>query len=211
LPPRARFARRPVGQRKLARYLVFGKAHGMRKKMKIRTARAIFKISNLDPAIDKAFANLYRALVDQRPCDLSGFKQAALEFFGRARGNTTLQDRFFSNLSPLAKLHFNNEHWHKAENVWRMALEPALEWESQHPGEFIHKGTPFYFWGMAAISRGELDLGYTLMHQALKEDIRTQNTENPQIPAFAFAILDYDNVRPSGTGRYLWPDFLMVF
>jgi hypothetical protein len=76
--------------------------------------------------------------------------------------------------------------------VWRLALEPALEWESQHPGEFIHKGTPFYFWGMAAISRGELDLGYALMHQALEED--TQNTRTPQTPAFAFAILDYDNV-----------------
>ncbi|MFB0534490.1 MAG: hypothetical protein ACETWR_05870, partial [Anaerolineae bacterium] len=60
--------------------------------------------------------------------------------------------------------------------------------------EFIHKGTPFYFWGMAAISRGELDLGYALMHQALEEDIRTHNTDHPQTPAFAFAVLDYDNV-----------------
>lgn len=162
--------------------------------MRIRTARAIFEISSLEPDIDQAFTNLYRALVDQYPCDLSDFRQAALEFFDRARGDATLQDRFFSNLSHLANLHFNNEHWHKAESVWRMALGPALEWESHHPGEFIHKGTPFYFWGMAAISRGELDLGYTLMHQALEEDIRAQNTERPKTPAFAFAILDYDNV-----------------
>jgi hypothetical protein len=164
------------------------------RKMEIRTAHAIFNISSLDPDIDQAFTNLYRAWVYQHPCNLSDFQQAALEFFDRARGDTTLQDRFFSNLGPLANLYFNNEHWHKAENVWRMALEPALEWESRCPGEFIHKGTPFYFWGMAAISRGELDLGYTLMHQALEEDIRTHNTEHPQTPAFFFAILDYDNV-----------------
>lgn len=162
--------------------------------MRIKTALAIFEIPGLEPAIDEAFAGLYKALVDQHPCDLGSFRQAALEFFDRARGDTTLQDRFFSNFGPLASLHFSNEHWHRAENVWRMALKPAREWESQHPGEFIHKGTPFYFWGMAAISRGELDSGYALMHQALEEDIRTHNTRNPQTPAFAFAILDYDNV-----------------
>jgi hypothetical protein len=162
--------------------------------MRIRTAHAMFEILSLDPDIDQAFADLYRALVDQQPCGLSDFRQAALEFFDRARGDATLQDRFFSNFSALANLHFNNEHWHRAENVWRVALEPALEWESQNPREFIHKGTPFYFWGMAAISRGELDLGYTLMHQAFEEDIRTHHVEHPQSPASAFATLDYDNV-----------------
>lgn len=162
--------------------------------MRIRTARASFEITSLDPVIDDAFANLYAALVDQHPWDHSAFRQAALEFFDRASGDATAHDTFFNNFRHLANLHFQNEHWHKAENLWRMALEPALEWESQHLGEFIHKGTPFYFWGMAAISRGELDLGYTLMHQALEEDIRTSNTQYPQVPAFLFAVLDYDNV-----------------
>ena len=46
---------------------------------------------------------------------------------------------------------FPRELWHRAEDFWRRAVQPALDWEMNHPGRFIHKGTPFYFWGMAVM------------------------------------------------------------
>ena len=31
-------------------------------------------------------------------------------------------------------------------------------------------GTPFYFWGMTAILRGEIDRDYLFMHRSVKEN-----------------------------------------
>jgi len=46
---------------------------------------------------------------------------------------------------------------------------------------------------MAAICRGELDIGYPLMHQALQEDIRTSGVQKPKTPAYSFATFDFIN------------------
>lgn len=123
------------------------------------------------------------------------FDQASLEFFDRANDDTSLHDRYFSHLAAyINDTFFRRELWHRAEELWRRIVQPAFDWEANHPGRYIHKGTPFYFWGMASISRGELDKGYPLMHQALQEDIRTHHTSRPRTPAFAFATLDYANL-----------------
>lgn len=81
--------------------------------------------------------------------------------------------------------------WDQAENIWELALEPAIEWEEKNKGKRIHKGGPYYFWGMTAIQRGDIDRGYALMHQALEEDVLTHNKKNPDTPSLAFASLNY--------------------
>jgi hypothetical protein len=131
-------------------------------------------------------------ILDQPPYIDEQFDQTSLEFFDRANDDTSLHDSYFSHIAAIINnTFFPRELWHRAEAFWRRVVQPALDWETRHPGRFIHKGTPFYFWGMAAISRGELDMGYPLMHQALQEDIRTQRNQRPNTPAYAFATLDY--------------------
>ncbi len=73
-------------------------------------------------------------------------------------------------------------------------MESTIEWEENNKGKRIHKGGPYYFWGMTAIQRGDLDRGYVLMHQALEEDVITSGQEFPDTPAFAFVSLNYAKV-----------------
>lgn len=129
---------------------------------------------------------------EQEPFVDQSFDRASLEFFDKANDDPAWHDHYFNYLAAFSNGFSQHELWHKAENFLQRTIQPALEWEKNHPGRFIHKGTAFYFWGMAAICRGELDMGYPLMHQALQEDIRTHQTGTPNTPAFAFATLDYD-------------------
>jgi hypothetical protein len=78
----------------------------------------------------------------------------------------------------------------QAEQIWHLALLPAQKWEENNPEKFIHKGTAYYFWGMTAILRGDIDKGYALMHQAVEEDKRTSNLPFPKSPATALVTLD---------------------
>lgn len=133
---------------------------------------------------------------DQPPYADDSFNRASLDFFDRANDDASLHDSYFSQLAAFINpVFFQRELWHRAEEIWRRVVQPALSWEANHPGRYIHKGTPFYFWGMAAILRGELDIGFPLMHQALQEDVRTLGDQHPQTPAYRFATLDYTNLQ----------------
>jgi len=70
-------------------------------------------------------------------------------------------------------------------------VECVTEWERTNPTKHIHKGTPYYFWGMTAVLGGDLDRGFLLMHQALSEDVHLTGSSIPPTPAFAFVSLDY--------------------
>lgn len=141
-------------------------------------------------------------LMDEEPFMGEEFDRLSNLFFDRVIGNTRFHDQYFSYLATIANQYFEHELWHKAELFWQRAVQPALQWESENEGQLIHKGTPFYFWGMAAILRGELDMGYPLMHQALQEDIRIHNDIRPNTPAFSFSTLDYENVEQAFR---MWP------
>ncbi|NPA72010.1 MAG: hypothetical protein GXO35_04200 [Gammaproteobacteria bacterium] len=147
-------------------------------------------------------------LSENEPFVSEEFDRLSLEFFDRSNGDPALHDRYYNNLAWLINRFFQRELWHKAEMYWSRILRPALEWEAKNPGRFIHKGTPYYFWGMASISRGELDMGYLLMHQALQEDIRTHNNERPNTPAFAFATFDFTKIDQAFR---IWPEYQARF
>jgi hypothetical protein len=72
-----------------------------------------------------------------------------------------------------------------------MALSPVLEFEMNNPGREAHKGTAYYFWGITSILKGDIDKGYTLMHQAVEEDIATTSNQFPNTPAYALASLNF--------------------
>lgn len=155
----------------------------------------IFHIEDLDAPMDKAFLALYAAYLSNHPYNWADFEKAALEFFsGETGANASAQDKFFTNFTIIWRRLFNSRRLDDAESLWEMALRPALIWESQHPDNFIHKGTPFYFWGGTSILKGDLDRGYALMHQAVEEDVRTTRDQFPNTPAFALVTLNYAKV-----------------
>jgi len=162
--------------------------------MKFVVGGQTFDLYDLDASIDKAFLDLYAAYLSKHPCNWADFEKVAIEFFSGTGANSSAQDNFFSNFTIIWRRLFNSRRLDEAESLWAMALRPALTWESQHPHNFIHKGTPFYFWGGTSILKGDLDRGYALMHQAVEEDVRTTEEQFPNTPAFALVTLNYAKV-----------------
>ena len=162
--------------------------------MQFVMAGMVFSINSLEPDIDKAFFDLHEAFSSNRAYNLADFEKATLAFFDNTVSDASAHDRYFNNFTLIWRSLLNSNRLDQAEQLWAMALQPALAWEKQHQGSFIHKGTPFYFWGMSAILKGDIDRGHALMHQALKEDIRTSGNPSPNTPAFAFATLNYMKV-----------------
>ena len=159
--------------------------------MKFVMGGRVFILEELDTAMNAAFLDLHRAYFSEYPLDWRNFEAAALEFFDGAGASSSAQDAFFNNFTVIWRSLLNSGRLDEAESLWQMAVQLALTWERQHPGRFIHKGTPFYFWGMTAILRGDLDRGYALMHQAVEEDVRTSGSRYPDTPAFALVTLNY--------------------
>jgi len=146
-----------------------------------------------DTTVTEAFLELYNSFLDGK-IDLERLNMAAYEFFNRIDGTpdaSALQDAFFNNYGAIWRPFLDHHQYLHAEKVWEGALQPVLDWERQNSGHFIHKGTPFYFWGIIAILKGDLDKGFMLIHQAVSEDRRTQQTPLPGTPAFALVTLNY--------------------
>jgi len=141
--------------------------------------------------MDQAFVDLHAAYLSNQPLQWERFKEQAITFFDQNYNNSKATEIFFQNFTIIWKRFLNDGLWDQAENIWRLALEPAIEWEDKNKGKRMHKGGPYYFWGMTAIQRGDIDRGYALMHQALKEDAITHKKKNPDTPALAFASLNY--------------------
>ena len=153
-------------------------------------AGQILPLRRLSAEMDQAFIELYGAFFGGTTADWVRFEAAAARFFAESNVGTQQHDTFFENFAMVW------QHWVKAgrlaqaEELWKLALAPALAWESGDANRRVHKGTPYYFWGMTSILRGDLDRGYVLMHQAVEEDVLTYRQESPDSPAFAFATLN---------------------
>jgi hypothetical protein len=101
---------------------------------------------------------------------------------------------YFNCFTPIFRALLAVRRYDDAEELWRKALSPALKWEREHPGRFLHKGAPYYYWAMAALLKGDIDCGYILMHQALGEDSRTFQDNARNQPSYAFVSLDYARI-----------------
>lgn len=79
----------------------------------------------------------------------------------------------------------------RAPDLFRHTVGLVEEWDAANPAEEPrHKGTPYYWLGMAYTVLGDIDLGFLYMHLALAEDRRTSGERAPRMPAFAFVSLD---------------------
>jgi len=100
-------------------------------------------------------------------------------------------DQFFEKFTAVWLDLLNRRSYIEAQEIWRFALSLAFEWEDNNNQRHgIHKGTPYYFWGVTAILNDELEDGFLLMHQALEEDRRNIHPKTPQTPAYFFVTLD---------------------
>ncbi len=155
----------------------------------------VFGVSFQGPPLDSVLDHLSLDLdLANKSADIQQVPgcEEVFAFFDKEKANTDKQDHFYEGFAGIARELFEHEHWHRAARLLEKSSWLALEWERQNPGFFIHKGTLYYYWGMAAIMSGDLDAGYVLMHQAFREDIRTQGVQQPHTPAFAFATLEYE-------------------
>ena len=167
-----------------------------------RYSKLAENISSLTPALDRAFTQLYEAFSGPKAFDLREFHDAVFEFLDKGENSPTSHDTYFNNFTILWTGYQNSGHFDHAEAVWEMALKPVLRWEHDHPGTFVHKGTPFYFWGMTAILRGEIDRGYLFMHRSVKEDERTNPRNYQKSPGFYFALITERQTKHSDLGSW---------
>jgi hypothetical protein len=151
-------------------------------------------IGALGQPMDQAFDRLHAAYFGNALLPWEVFAAAALQYFDTNAGSTTAQDAYFNAFTVIWGSILDAGRLDHAEHVWKRALEPAQCWEQAHPGQRIHKGTPYYFWAMTALLRGDLDRGYLLMHQAFEEDILTTGQQTPDTPGYAFVSLNYNKV-----------------
>jgi len=117
-------------------------------------------------------------------------KKEIHQYFDRKIGNTDGQDYLFNNIGIIWNLFEINGRTRESQYLWEDILNIVLDWERK-TGERIHKGSIYYFWSKTAISQGEFEKGFFLIHSAYEEDVITQNNKLPNTPAFKTVSLRY--------------------
>jgi len=161
-------------------------------KFVFKIGEQMFQIEDLGEPMNSQFLRLYESHVSIHGFDLNKFRNEALNFFDQNESNYQVHDGFFNNFTIIWQFFLNQKRFKDAEHLWELALSIAYEWENKNQNKRIHKGTPYYFWGVTCILNGDLEKGFLLMHQALEEDKRTDQTNTPKTPVYSFVTLDYE-------------------
>lgn len=155
----------------------------------------------INDSLDKAFLRLYHSFFNDPGYSISNLTEEYLpkfevESLKYLRSHTDYEDikPFIRNLSLIWDYYFWGGRLEDFCFFWRRILRVITHWEKSY-GFQIHKGAALYFWGVSEILRGELDFGFLLMHAAFEEDKRTTNTALPDIPAYKFVSLDFQDSR----------------
>ena len=186
---------------------------------RVSIGKFVFDVHPLgQQTMETAFDCLYqKVMVEEAEPQLDReFRAAASQYFDSYVGSPdapAAHDHYFYGFSPLWAYFRGKGRLDLSEEIWRMALDPAREWEGMHSGQQIDKGLPYYFWAIAALLKGSIDTGYVLAHQAAEEDSRTSSgLKYPDTPAYALVSLNYDKVNQAFKG---WVDeqasFFKVF
>ncbi|MGB2727353.1 MAG: hypothetical protein WBD09_02610 [Halobacteriota archaeon] len=162
-------------------------------KFAFKIGEQMFQIEDLGEVMNSQFLRLHESHFSGHGFDLSKFRDEALEFFDHNENDYRAHDGFFNNFTIIWRNFQSQGRFKNAEHLWDLALNVSYEWENKNQNKGIHKGTPYYFWGVTCILNGDLEKGFLLMHQALEEDKRTHKTKTPKTPAYSFVTLDYEN------------------
>ena len=189
--------------------------------MELNINGEIVKIENYRPLDDrfdqiihklyeKYFINKYQAVNNLLGSFLENFDKELIDYFGR-NNNSKKQDDAFTALALIFHSYINLGLIDEAQKLWERILLPVRYWEEENKSQ-IHKGSIYYFWAQPAILKGDIDLGFFLIHQAAEEDKRTSIRSYIGLPAHKTATLNYLD-----SGQYLynfvckWRDFLKTF
>jgi hypothetical protein len=123
----------------------------------------IFPLPSLSPEMDQSIMQLHEAFLGTSSYNWSDLEKTALNFFSTPQTGLNDHEKYFTCFTVLWKRWLQQGQFDWAERIWEMALLPVHKWEEGNPGRFIHKGTAYYFWGMTAILRGNIDKGYALI------------------------------------------------
>lgn len=160
-------------------------------------------LKNLGQPLDGVFDRIYEAWFARSILIWDEVDASAQDFFDGNVGVPARHNDFFGAFTIIWQMLLNSAQYTAAEQLWERCIQPALRWEQQHPGQYVHKGTPLYFWGMTVLLRGDIDWGYLLMHQALEEDIRTLQQNPPDTPGLALVTLNYERLEQAFRGWVL--------
>lgn len=119
------------------------------------------------------------------PVDAALLRQRSFDYFDRHPH----PDPYFNILSGVAITAAQSAAFGRPLTL-DYGISLALQWEANHPGQRLHKGTPYYFAGVRDILLGDLDRGFLWMHQALVEDQLSSGQDAPDTPALAFATMN---------------------
>lgn len=161
-------------------------------KFVFKIGEQMFQIEDLGESMNSQFLRLHESHFSGCGFNLTKFRSEALNFFDQSDGNYYAHDGFFNNFTIIWRFFLNQGRFKNAEHLWDLALNIAYEWENKNQNERIHKGTPYYFWGVTCILNEDLEKGFLLMHQALEEDKKTHQTNTSKTPAYSFVTLDYE-------------------
>lgn len=151
----------------------------------------MFQIEDLGEVMNSQFLKLHESHFSGHGFNFTKFKDETLRFFDQNSDDYAIHDGFFNNFTHIWLVFLNQGRFKNVEHLWDLALNIAHEWENKNRTKRIHKGTPYYFWGVTCILDGDLEKGFLLMHQALEEDKITHKTDTPKTPAYSFVTLDY--------------------
>lgn len=160
-------------------------------KLLVKIGENTFPINDLGKSMNSQFLGFYESHFSGRAFDFTKFREEAFKFFDQNYSNNGACDGFFNNFTVIWPPFLNQRRFKKAEELWNLALNIAYEWETKNPGKRIHKGTPYYFWGVTCILNEDLEKGFLSMHQALEEDKNSFQSNTPKAPAYYFVTLDY--------------------
>ena len=154
----------------------------------------VYILGSLGQPMDQAFDRLHAAHFGGAALPWEEFEAAAAQYFTENPDAPGAHDGYFNNFTHIWQSALGSGNFEVAEHIWRRALQPALAWERAQQGRLLHKGTPYYFWAMTALLRGDTDHGYLLIHQAVGEDARTHRERTPDTPGYALVTLNYKRV-----------------
>jgi hypothetical protein len=154
----------------------------------IKFGNQVLNFIDLGHNVNDQFVLFYQSMFGIPALDIESFKANSHAYFNYVESEDKKfekHDDYFNNFTPVWINLINQKKFTEAENIWKEALDIALEWEKERSLR-IHKGTPYYFWAVTCFLNENLEKGFWLMNQAFVEDTKKLNMELPDTPAKNF-------------------------
>ncbi|MFH1471905.1 MAG: hypothetical protein ABIF85_03320 [Nanoarchaeota archaeon] len=135
-----------------------------------------FRITDLCPSLNNDFLSYHQSIFGFPVFNVNQFKGNSKSYFTSVKKDTRRwekHDFYFGNFTIIWKTLLDQGKFREAENIWKFALSISKEWEDENK-DYIHKGTPFYFWSVTCFLEDDIERGFTLMNQAYVEDLEAK-------------------------------------